>query len=180
MLIQAMGDIGCKKALPVIREYLGSEKTVIHIASIKALSVWPDSAPLEDLRKVLESSEDIKAHSLAMNGYIRLIQIDNAMSEEEKSEAFKHAMELAKNIDEKRVVVSGLSSVRTKSAFQMAVGLLENPELRPEAEAAISSIAGSLGRIDPDYTRKELNRIIEATDNPEFKARLQEILKWMD
>ena len=115
-----------------------------------------------------------------MNGYIRLIQIDNAMSEEEKSEAFKHAMELAKNIDEKRVVVSGLSSVRTKSAFQMAVGLLENPELRPEAEAAISSIAGSLGRIDPDYTTKELNRIIEATDNPEFKARLQEILKWMD
>ena len=180
MLIQAMGDIGCEQALPVIRGYLKSDKLDIQIASIRALSVWPDAAPLDDLRQIIESSDDVKAHNLAMNGYVRMIQIDDAMSEEEKSEAFQTAFELAGNIDEQRIVVSGLSKVRARGALQMAVGLLDNPGLRSEAEAAIAGIARPLGNRDPEYTRAELNKIIETTDNDEFRARLQEILKWMD
>jgi len=144
------------------------------------LSVWPDAAPLDDLRQIIASSDDVKVHNLAMNGYVRMIQIDDAMNEEEKSEAFQHAFELAGNIDEQRIVVSGLSKVGARGALQMAVGLLDNPDLRSEAEAAIASIARPLGNRDPEYTRAELNKIIETTDDDEFRARLQEILKWMD
>ena len=180
MLIQAMGNIGCEKALPVIRDYLNNENLDIQIASIKALSVWPDATPLDDLRQIVESSEDIKAHNLAMNGYIRMIRIDDTMNDDQKTDSFRHAYELAKNLDEKRIVVSGLSGIRSKGAFQMAIGLLDNPELKSEAEAAISSIAGPLGDAQPEFTRAELNKLIESTDNPAFKERLQEILEWMD
>ena len=62
----------------------------------------------------------------------------------------------------------------------MAVDLLENEDLQSEARAAISSIAGPLGRIHPEYTKAELRKLIDTTDDPEFKARLEEILKWMD
>ncbi len=180
MLIQSMGNIGSKTALPVIRDFLKHKNIDIQIAAIKALSVWPDSAPLDDLKKVVESSTDIKVHNLALRGYIRMIQIDDKMTEDQKFEACKYAYGLVTNLDEKKIVVSGLSEITSKGAFQMAVELLQDPELRSEAEAAITSITGSLGRIHPEYTRAELNKLINTTEDQKFKASLEEILKWMN
>jgi uncharacterized protein YlxP (DUF503 family) len=180
MLIQTLGNIGSKPALPVIQDYLKGDNAEVQIAAIKALSVWPDSGPLNDLKTIVESSDDIKAHNLAMRGYIRMIQIDNKMTEDQKSKECLHAFGLANNLDEQRIVISGIAEIRTKGTFQLAVGLLDNPDLKAEAEAAISGIAGPLGRTHPEYTKEELNKLIESTDNPEFKSRLQNILKWME
>jgi HEAT repeat protein len=180
MLIQALGNIGNEKALPVIKDYLNHKDPDIQIAAIKALSVWPDAAPLTDLKNIVESSDDIKIHNLALRGYVTLIQIDGQMTEDQKSDECEHAFALAKNLDEKRMVVSGLSTVRSKKALDMAVDLLKDPELKSEAEAAISRMAGRIGDIDPVYTKTVLNRLIETTDNQQFKARLTEILKWID
>jgi len=180
MLIQSMGNIGSKTALPVIQDFLNHKNADIQIAAIKALSVWPDSAPLDDLKQVVESSTDIKAHNLALRGYIKMIQIDNKMTEEKKFESCEYAYDLATNLDEKKIVVSGLSEIPSKGTFQMAVGLLQDPELRSEAEAAISSMTGSLGRNHPEYTKAELKKLINTTEDPKFKASLEEILKWMN
>ena len=180
MLIQAMGNIGSKSALPIIQDYLKNENADVQIAAIKALSVWPDSTPLDELKQVIESSEDAKAHNLALRGYIRMVQIDNIMTEDQKFEACKYAYDLTASLDEKKIVVSGLAEIMSKGAFQMAIGLLQDQELQSEAEAAISSMAGSLGRIHPEYTKTELRKLISTTEDPEFKERLEEILKWMD
>lgn len=180
MLVLSLGDIGSQAGLPVILQHLRHENQSVQIAAIKSLSVWPDSAPLEELRNLVESTHDLKIHALAMNGYVRMIQIDQEMSEARKGEEITHAFELAESLDEKKLVVSGLSEIKSKEAFQMAVNLLQNTELRPEAEAAVSAIAGPMGNRYPEYTRSELNRIIETTDNTEFKERLLEILKWVD
>lgn len=180
MLVLSLGDIGSQAGLPVILQHLRHENQSVQIAAIKSLSVWPDSAPLEELRNLVESTYDLKIHALAMNGYVRMIQIDQEMSEARKGEEITHAFELTESLDEKKLVVSGLSEIKSKEAFQMAVNLLQNTELRPEAEAAVSAIAGPMGNRYPEYTRSELNRIIETTDNTEFKERLLEILKWVD
>ena len=180
MLIQALGNIGNEKALPVIRNYLNHDEPDIQIAAIKALSVWPDATPLEDLKRIVESSDDIKMHNLAMRGYITLIQIDDQMTEDRKSDECKHAFDLARNLDEQRIVVSGLPAIRSTKALDMAVDLLNDPDLKSEAEAAISRMAGRIGDIDPVYTKSVLNELIKTTDNEQFKARLTEILKWID
>jgi HEAT repeat protein len=180
MLVQALGNIGNEKALPVIRDYLNHDETEIQIAAVKALSVWPDATPLKDLKRIVESSDDIKMHNLAMRGYITMIQIDEQMTEDSKSEECKYALDLARNLDEQRMVVSGLSVIRSTKALEMAVDLLKDPDLKSEAEAAIASMAGRIGNIDPVYTKSVLNELIETTDNEQFKARLTEILKWID
>jgi len=180
MLIQSMGNIGSKTALPVIQDFVKHNNIDIQIAAIKALSIWPDSAPLDDLKQVVESSTDIKAHNLALRGYIRMIQIDDKMTEDQKFEACKYGYGLATNLDEKKIVVSGLSEISSKGTFQMAVGLLQDQELQSEAKAAISNMAGSLGRIHPEYTKDELRKLVNTTEDPKFKARLEEILKWMN
>jgi HEAT repeat protein len=180
MLIESMGNIGSGNALPVIEGYLNHENPDIRIAAIKALSVWPDAAPMNVLKQVVESTEDVKAHNLALQGYIRMIQIDDKMNEDQKFEACKYAFGLASTLDEKKIVISGLSEITSIGAFEMAAGLLEDPELQSEAKAAISTMAGSLGRIQPEYTKAELRKLINTTDDPKFKIRLEEILKWMN
>jgi HEAT repeat protein len=180
MLIQSMGNIGCRTTLPVIEGYLNHENPDIQIAAIKALFVWPDSDPMNVLKEVVETTEDVKAHNLALQGYIRMIQIDDKMTEDQKFEACKYAFSLASTLDEKKIVISGLSEITSKGAFEMAAGLLQEPELQSEAKAAISNMAGSLGRIHPQYTKAELKKLIDTTDDPKFEMRLKEILKWMN
>ena len=180
MLIESMGNIGCRTALPVIEGYLNHENPDIQIAAIKALSVWPDAAPMNVLKEVVESTEDVKAHNLALQGYIRMIQIDDKMTEDQKFEACKYAFGLTSTLVEKKIVISGLSEITSKGAFEMAAGLLQDPELQSEARAAISNMAGPLGRIHPEYTKTELRKLIDTTDDPKFKMRLEEILKWMN
>ena len=135
---------------------------------------------MEDLKHIVETSDDIKMHNLAMRGYITMIQLNENMTEDQKSDECKHAFDLAMNLDEQRMVVSGLSAIRSTKALAMTVELLKNPDLKSEAEAAISSMAGRIGNIDPIYTRKVLNELIETTNNQQFKTRLTEILKWID
>lgn len=180
MLIESMGDIGSGTALPVIEGYLNHGNPDIQIAAIKALSVWPDSDPMNVLKEFVETTEDVKAHNLALQGYIRMIQIDDKMTEDQKFEACKYAFSLASTLDEKKIVISGLSEITSKGAFEMAAGLLQEPELQSEAKAAISNMAGSLGRIHPEYTKAELKKLIDTTDDPKFEMRLKEILKWMN
>jgi HEAT repeat protein len=180
MLIESMGNIGSGNALPVLEGYLNHENPDIRIAAIKALSVWPDAAPINVLKQVVESTEDVKAHNLALQGYIRMIQINDKMTEDQKFEACKYAYGLASTLEEKKLVISGLSDVTSIGAFEMATGLLEDPELQSEAKAAIASMAGSLGRIHSEYTKTELRKLVNTTDDPKFKMRLEEILKWMN
>jgi hypothetical protein len=180
MLIESMGNIGSGTALPVIEGYLNHVNPDIRIAAIKALSVWPDPDPMNILKQVVESTNDVKAHNLALQGYIRMIQIDDKITEDQKFEACKYAFGLASTPDEKKIVISGLSEITSIRAFEMVAGLLEDPELKSEAKAAISNMAGPLGRIHPDYTKTEMRKLINTTDDPKFKMRLEEILKWMN
>ena len=180
MLIESMGNIGSGTALPIIEGYLNHENPDIQISAIKALSVWPDSDPMNVLKQVVESTDDVKAHNLALQGYIRMIQINEKMTEDQKFKACEYAFGLASTLDEKKIVISGLSEITSIGAFEMAVGLLQDPELQSEAKAAISNIAGPLGRIHPEYTKTELRLLIDKTDDPKFKMRLEEILKWMN
>ncbi len=180
MLIGSMGNIGSRTALPVIEGYLNHENPDVQIAAIKALSVWPDAGPMNVLKEVVESTDDVKAHNLAIQGYIRMIQINDKMTEDHKFEACKYAFGLASTLDEKKLVISGLSEITSIGAFEMAAGLLEDPELQSEAKAAISSMAGPLGRIQPEYIKTELKKLIDTTDDPKFEMRLKEILKWMN
>lgn len=180
MFIQALGNIGSPQALPALREYLKNEQMDIRVAAVKAMSEWPDDSPVDDLREIIEAAEDIKLHNLATRGYVRLVQLSDKMTEDEKFEALVFALQEAGSLEEKKIVVSGLSALRSKDAFQMAIELLSEQDLQAEAKGAISTMAGPLGNRYPVYTREEVQKLIQSTNDPEFKARLEEILKWMD
>jgi hypothetical protein len=177
--INVLGNLGTEKSLPVLRDYLNNKENKIQIAAIKALSVWPDANPREDLRGVLLNTEDKKQHTLAMQGYIKLTNMDESLTEDEKVKLFEEALKLADDVNEKKIVLSGLAKANSLNALNLAVKLLSDAELKSEAEAAVIDISGDVGRINPEETRTILNLLLNETRNPDFKSRIEETLKWI-
>ena len=179
-LLSIIGNIGDPKDLPVLRTYLSSGSDEVQLAVIRALSGWHDAVPLPDLRAIVEHTGDLKKHSLAMRGYVDLALTEGALSADEQLREIKHAFQLASGIDEKKVVMSGLSRIGSPDALDMAMGLLSDKDLKREAAAAAVSIAQNTSWEYPEITRKQLNKLLEITDNEQIRSQVQAIISNMD
>ena len=177
--INILGNLGTEKSLAALRNYLNNEEAKIQVAAIKALSAWPDASPKEDLLGVLLETEDIKQHNLAMQGYIKLTNMDEAVSEDKKVKLFEEALNLANDVNEQKIVLSGLAKVNSMDALNLAIKLLNDTKIRNEAEAAVIDISGDVGQLDPEKTQIILNQLIKETENPDFRSRIEETLQWI-
>ncbi len=54
------------EALGLLRESLGADDVEIRLAALRVLSKWPDSAPLEDVRRIAEGAADPREKGLAL------------------------------------------------------------------------------------------------------------------
>ncbi|MFC2124820.1 HEAT repeat domain-containing protein [Bacteroidota bacterium] len=177
--INILGNLGTEKSLPVLREYLISGEYNIRVAAIKALSEWPDASPRKDLLGIVLKTKDIKQHTLAIQGYVRLTLIDNNLREDDKATALKETMELSENTNEQKIVIAGIARVQSLSALRQVIKLLDRKELQNEAEAAVIDISRKVGELHPEKTRAILNQLLNDSQNPEFKSAIEERLKWM-
>ncbi|MCK4853542.1 MAG: HEAT repeat domain-containing protein [Bacteroidales bacterium] len=175
-LINIIGMIGDGKDLDVLREYLESGEEGVQLAVIRALSGWPDAGPMEDLKQLASSTDDQRKHTLALRGYVDVVLADNQMSNDDKFREIRHAYDLSTSTAEFRIVISGLSRIGSLEALDMAVRLLENPELRKEAEAAVVRIAEQTSWAYPKETTRRLNLVLKKINNKEVEQRIHRIL----
>lgn len=176
-LFGILGNIGNAEDLPVMRTYLSTGSDEVQLAVIRAFSGWPDASPLPDLRTLAESTDNPGKHSLAMRGYVDLILTEGAYSADEQLIQIKHAFGLTKDLAEKKTVLSGLGNIGTLDALDMAMGLLEDPDLKKEAEAAAVRIADNTSWGFPAETRARLTKLLETTDNEQIKTSIKEIFE---
>ena len=176
-LISILGQIGDNKDLPILQKYLDSENDEIQIAAIKALSGWPDASPLEDLKEIVLSTDDQRKHTLSLRGWVEVVITDLKMTSKEKLAEVKEAWYQASNAGEKKIVVSGFSRIRTIPSLETALSLMDDPEIKKEAEAAVVSIAESTSWGYPEDTRKLLEIFLSKTDNEGLKSRASRILE---
>jgi HEAT repeat protein len=175
-LINILGMIGDGKDLDVLRVYLESREEGVQLAAIRALSGWPDAGPMEDLKQLTSSTDDQRKHTLALRGYIDVVLVDNQMSDDDKLKEIRQAYDLSTNTAESRMVISGLSRIGSLEALDMAIGLLEEPDLKKEAEAAVVRIAGGTSWESPEETTKRLNIALKKIDNEEVVLNIHKIL----
>ena len=174
--ISILGEIGDDRDLSVLRGYLDNEDPDVQLAAIRALSVWPNSAPKDDLKAIVETTDDPRKHALALRGYITVVEADNNLSEDQKFNEIRHAYDIANNTDEQKIVLSGLGKTISFEALKFAIQLLDKKELVPEAEAAIMLIASDLSWANPRETREELKKVLQLTKNEELIRDIEELL----
>jgi HEAT repeat protein len=143
-LLEVLGKIGDSASLPPIREALNNPKTEIRTAAIRSLSSWPTAEPVADLLKIAKNSKDEKSKILALRGYVKLIGLETEKSREEILEQYQTAMELATNVEEKRAVLSGLSTVISHDALDFVSKYIDNKDLQMEAASTTILIAEEL------------------------------------
>jgi len=139
-LLRILPRIGGTKALQVVIEKTGSEDARIQSIAVYSLAKWPDIAALEDVRRVILTTENPTFRYVSLQGYIRLIQEAELMPEEQYSllaEVFDAAVEPA----DKKVIISGLSRIKSKQSLRHVVSFLLDPELQSNATRAVTRIA---------------------------------------
>lgn len=175
-LLTVLGRIGDAHALPEIRSTIESKNLELQKAGIRALSEWPTAEPMDDLLNVAETSREKVLQILALRGYIRSIGIDTAHTDDEKPQMYQKAFDLSSEINEKRMVLSGLAEIRSMSALDMAARYLGDPSLQNEAEVAVVRIAQRIWREHPQETLPYLNRVVRSSSNEEVRQRAQGLI----
>lgn len=184
-LLEVAGRIGDKSALPVLRDELKNENPENRKAAIYALSAWPDAAPIEDLLNVVKSSDNETLKILALRGYIDLVKIGSDRPPKESIALFKTAMDYAAEATEKKMVLSGLGSLRSVETLPVCAQYLDESDIKPEVEAALARPLELLRESDDDSLRKMLNeemrgtldRILSSTDSDTIREWVTEILE---
>ncbi|MCJ7676039.1 MAG: HEAT repeat domain-containing protein, partial [Sedimentisphaerales bacterium] len=127
-LLSVLGRIGDNSALPELRKALADDDAKIQDAAIRALSDWPNPAPVDDLLKVAKTSDNQVHRILALRGFVRLLGLETGRPAEEMIELYQQAMKLAPPIGsgEKRKVLSGLANTKSLAALEMAATCLQD------------------------------------------------------
>jgi len=176
-LLAVLGKIGHYEALGLLRQTLNSDSEKLKTAAIKGLSDWYTAEPADDLLKIAQTSNNQVHKTLALRGYVRLVGIDDKASAAEKVEKFKLAMDLAPNLNEKKMVLSGLADVASYKALEVAAGYLNEPALLAEAQAAVIKIAeATKGADNPEKTKQILQKVIQQTSNDALKKQAEKAL----
>jgi len=175
-LLEILGKIGDKNALPVLKETLNSKNNDIQVAAIRALSNWPDAEPINDLLNVAKTSADETQQILALRGYINLLKLENERSDEESIKLYLQGMALATELNEKRMVLSGLATLHSMQALETTSKYLDDPSLQPEAEVAIVGIVRNIENGDKDKIKEILNKVVKISKNTTLRERVENML----
>lgn len=175
--INILGRIGTSSALSAVRSAMQDKNERIREAAIRTLSDWPNAEPMEDLLQVAQNSTNNIHKVLALRGYIRLVGLESQRPAEETIKLYMQAMALAPNINEKRMVLAGISSVKSYSAIEAAAGFLSDEQLGAEAAGAIIQIAKrTRGEDNPEQTKAALKRVIETVKTEQLRKQAEEAL----
>ncbi len=179
-LIRVLGNIGGEKAYGLILPYLASENEQIQVSAIEVYSSWENDEPLPELEKIIQSDLPQQNHSQALVGIVYLVQNSKNLNEEQKSMRLKAAFQYAKTIQDKKIVINGISRINSMEALVFSIGQLEDESIRLEAQDAVIRISGNLRGSQFDLVTGKMDSLMQVTDDQEFKDRIEIVLKSME
>jgi len=178
-LISVLGEIG-DDGLDAIREGLKDKEPEVQKSAIRAMSVWPNPAPLDDLLSVAQASDDDVQKVLALRGFVKLLAYESDRSEEQTSQMYEQAMNLASQPGEKKMVLGGLANMKDVASLKMAVGYLSDQTLKQEAAAAVIKISQATRKTNPQETKGALLKMSQSDIDESARKEAISLIDDMD
>jgi HEAT repeat protein len=175
-LLRILRAFGGQSALKAIRIASTDANSEIRESALRALFEWPSADALPDLAKLARNAPSETFKILALRGYIRLIQEQDAPVGK-KVTALKDASSLAKRTEEKKILLAALGTVPAVEALTLVMPHLENPALKEEAAAAVVGIAEKIRAPRPPAVTEALGAAAKATRNQQTAKRAKALLK---
>jgi len=177
-LLNVLGKIGNDNSLGVLTAALTDENARVKDTAVRALSNWPNPAPINELLKIAQDSDNKTHRILALRGLIRLLELDSERSPNDTISLYRQAMSLAIETSLKRRVLSGLANVKSFAALEIVAEYLNDENLNREAEFAVVEIAETIsGDEHSEQIKTVLQKVVQSTRNDSVREKANELLK---
>src|SRR5258708_7109413 len=114
--------------------------------------------------------------AIALRGYVRMIALNETRSPDQAVGLYKGVSAFTKTPDERRLVLSGLSKVKSLAALDYASSFLADEGVRAEAELAVAEIGRGIAGAYPEKMRAALEPIAQNSSSESAKNKAREAL----
>lgn len=159
-LVSVLGKLGDSFALDAVRTAAQDTDESVRTAAIGALADWPRIEVADDLAGVLARETVPGLRDRALRGYVRVLALPGALPMTDVLARFDQLLADATNVDEKKVILSGIGGLRSLGAMKITTPYLEDEALRAEAIAAVLELSKPLSgayraAVEPALARVE-------------------------
>jgi len=176
-LLDAFSVLGSDDALAVVVQLVSSQNAERRDEAVRALGNWTDLKAAKPLMAIAANKDaPLNQYVLAQQGLARLVRSAETAPAQERVALAVSAMQAARRLEEKRLMLSALAAVPDRRAADVIKPLLADPELKAEACVAGMNLAEALSRPDRRTARDLAAAVKEATADQALKARADRIL----
>lgn len=175
-ILPTVGRVGGSRAREVVQWYVKHPYPFVSDVGWRALSLWPDASVAPDLLAAVESPINDQRRSLAFKALVRVAGLpDDSLDVLQRLDWLKSSLRLAKDDDERKLVLKRLSAVRHVESLRLAMTYVDQPALTESACQAIVELAHLRWLRDEfkDEFMTALNLAQSSTSDPIVQERAQ-------
>lgn len=175
-VLPAVGRVGGTRAREVVDWYLKHPYPFVSDVGWRALSLWPDASVAPELLAAVEKPASDQRRAMAFKALVRVAGLaDESRDVLQRLDWLKSAARLAKNDDERLLVLKRLSAVRHVESLRFAMDFVEQPTLTEQACQAIVELAHLRWLRDEfkDEFMAALDRVQTTSRDPIVQERAQ-------
>jgi HEAT repeat protein len=177
-LLRVVGMLKDQRAYEVVLKACESPDAKIRDTAIRVLCAWPNPVAADPLFEIVRSTGNSQHRALAFRGLVRLT---NQLKEptDRIVERYAGLISLTLNVDEIKLVLSGLADVKHVEALAMAMAYLDDNRVRAEAQYAAVQIAESIKNEERYHQRVEraMQIVLKTYDDKELSERARKIIR---
>lgn len=155
-LLPACGDAA---ALNALKGAASDPDSRVREAAVRALADWPDVAAWEVLVGIYRQPGTEVLRGLALRGLVRLAGEENAHPSATLLEHYRLLLAGVHSDVDQRLILGALGGAPLPGALELALPLLADSRVRPEAEVAVRRIAEAIKVQYPQIAREALDRL---------------------
>lgn len=174
-LYQCLGTMGGVIALSAVRQAVNGSDQEIRDHALDLLTKWPDASPLDDLLAIAKTADSFQRHSIAIRGYIKLVERPSSRTREQTFELYKQALEVALFPEDKKLVFPALVRLGYPGSVQLLENFLAMPELRDEAARNLALYAGNLISSSPSEALQIIAQLKRTAQGSNLSADLEHV-----
>lgn len=176
-LVKAEG--GSPRAFETVKAALNDADPQVRELALSYLAAWPDASPAALLLEI--AIRDPQQHERALRGGVRMVSNVAAGGDRTPLDAlawFTQANQTVRTVEDKRLIVSGLGSLKQIEGLRLLQPYLSDPDVQREAELAVVALAPALSKSkDAVEVREALVKIAAATKTPDVRRKANAIIK---
>lgn len=168
-----LGRLGGPKARKQIESALASPDPAIQEAAVSALCNWPNADVADRLLTLVTKAPNEASQRRALRAYVRVVTLKSDRPEAKTLAMLQDAMKLAKEADDRRLILQRASTVRTMDTVQWVASYLDDPALAQAACVAVVELAHHRFLRHPNMARFNpiLEKVSRLSTDPQIVER---------